>query len=87
MKKSNKEYLQTAMITGATMLGAFLARKMVEKTWEKVTHGEAPKNPADPDITWKAALAWTLVTGVVVGATRVLVRYSMKEGTDKLLKG
>ncbi|MEX2566898.1 MAG: DUF4235 domain-containing protein [Cyclobacteriaceae bacterium] len=87
MKKSNKEYLQTAMITGATMMGAFLARKMVEKTWEKVTHDEAPKNPSDPDITWKQALAWTLITGVVVGATRVMIRYSMKEGTDKYLKG
>lgn len=86
MKKSNKEYLQTALIAGATMLGAFLARKTVEKTWERITKNEAPKNPADPNITWKEAMAWTLITGAVAGATRVLVRFGMKEGTDKLLK-
>ncbi len=85
MNKS-KEYLQTALIAGATMIAAFLARKTVEKAWEKITKNEAPKNPADPNINWKEAMVWTLITGAVAGATRVLVRFGMKEGTDKLLK-
>ena len=85
MSENDKEKLQGMIVAGATMLSAFLTRKLIEKVWVKVTHEEPPSDPADKEITWKEALVWTIATGVLVGATNVLVSRSVTEGTHKLL--
>ena len=82
---SDKEKLQGAIVAGATMLSAFLTRKLIEKAWVKITHNNPPTDPADDEITWKDALAWTVATGVLVGVTNVLVSRGVTHGTQKLL--
>ncbi len=85
MSNDDKEKIQGAIVAGATMLSAFLTRKLIEKVWVKVTDDEPPSDPADKEISWKDALAWTVATGVLVGVTNVLVSRSVTQGTDKLL--
>lgn len=82
----SKEKLQSVMVAGATMLGAFVARKLIEKVWEKVTHEPPPSDPADRNISWKEALVWAVATGVLVGVTNVLISRTVTEGTEKLLE-
>lgn len=85
MSENDKEKLQATMVAGATMLSAFLTRKLIEKVWVKVTKEAPPSDPADREITWKEALVWTVATGVLVGITNVLVSRGVTEGAHKLL--
>jgi len=85
MNNEDKEKLQDTIVAGATMLSAFLTRKLIEKVWVKVTDEEPPTDPADTSITWKDALAWTVATGVLVGIANVVVSRSVTQGADKLL--
>jgi hypothetical protein len=81
----DKEKLQGAIVAGATMLSAFLTRKLIEKVWVKVAKSEPPTDPSDDEITWKDALIWTVATGVLVGVTNVLVSRGVTQGAHKLL--
>ncbi|MEP2776917.1 MAG: DUF4235 domain-containing protein [Luteolibacter sp.] len=53
------------------MLAARLTRKAAIKSYEFITHEEAPQNPGNPAISWKEALVWAAVTGLIGGLTRV----------------
>lgn len=81
----DKEKLLGAFVAGATMLSAYLTRKLIEKVWVKVTNEEPPTDPADREITWKEAVAWTVATGILVGVTNVLVSRGVTQGAEKLL--
>jgi hypothetical protein len=86
MKKRNKEYLQSAVITGGTILGAYLVRKGLEELYEKRTGKEAPKNPYPVKNSLKEALLWTVATGVLASVTKVLLRYTFTAGTEKAIE-
>lgn len=86
MKKQNKEYLQSLVITGGTLLGAFLVRKGLEKLYEKKTGEEAPKNPYPEKNSLKEALLYTITTGVLASATKVLLRYTFTAGSEKAIE-
>ncbi len=51
---------------------AFLARKVVTHTWTATTGNAPPVNPEDPEVTWKEAVAWALVSGAAIGLARLL---------------
>jgi hypothetical protein len=85
MSNDDKEKLQSTIVAGATMLSAFLARKLIEKVWVKVAKADPPTDPSDKEISWKEALAWTVATGILVGVTNVLVSRGVTQGTEKLL--
>ncbi|EPR66917.1 hypothetical protein [Cyclobacterium qasimii] len=53
MKKRNKEYLQSAVITGGTILGAYLVRKGLEELYEKKQEKKLPKIPIRKKIPLK----------------------------------
>lgn len=86
MKKRNKEYLQSAVITGGTILGAYLVRKGLEELYEKRTGKEAPKNPYPEKNSLKEALLWTVATGILASVTKVLLRYTFTAGTEKAIE-
>ncbi|MBI0398890.1 DUF4235 domain-containing protein [Cyclobacterium marinum] len=86
MKHQNKEYLQSLVITGGTILGAFLVRKGLEQLYEKKTGEEAPKNPYPENNSLKEALLWTVATGVVASVTKVLLRYTFTAGSEKVIE-
>ncbi|MBD3628066.1 DUF4235 domain-containing protein [Cyclobacterium sp.] len=85
MKKKNKEDLQSLLIVGGTLLGSFLIKRALEKTWEKTTGKEAPKNPYERNNSLKEVLAWTITTGVLVSVTKVFIRWGLTKGSDKAL--
>jgi hypothetical protein len=58
--------------TGVAALGAAtLAKKVLTKGWT-ARRGKPPGNPAAGDTTWGEAIAWALLSGVVVGMVRLV---------------
>jgi len=69
----NKADLSTKLISGlAAMIAAFLARKVVTFAWTKATGKEPPAHPEDPQVALSEALGWSMLTGVTVGAAKLL---------------
>jgi len=60
------------MATGGALGAAFLGRKAVTWTWKLATGNEPPANPEDPEVTWREAVAWALVSGAAIGLARLL---------------
>jgi Protein of unknown function (DUF4235) len=58
--------------TVTTMAASFVARKVVTFAWTKATGKEPPTNPEDPGVALVEALTWSVLTGVVVAAMRIL---------------
>jgi Protein of unknown function (DUF4235) len=56
----------------AAMAAAFVARKVITLAWTKATGKEPPSNPEDPQVGLSEALGWSVLTGVAVGAARLL---------------
>jgi hypothetical protein len=69
----NKTDLGTKLISGlAAMIAAFLARKVVTFAWTKATGKQPPTHPEDPQVALSEALGWSMLTGVTVGAAKLL---------------
>ena len=69
----NKADLSTKLISGlAAMIAAFLARKVVTYAWTQATGKEPPAHPEDPQVALSEALGWSMLTGVTVGAAKLL---------------
>lgn len=56
----------------AALLAATLARKGLNSFWRAATGKEPPANPADPDVEFREALAWAVVSGTLVAVVRML---------------
>ena len=56
----------------AAMAAAFAARKLITFAWTKATGKEPPTHPEDPQVALAEALGWSVLTGVIVGAARLL---------------
>jgi hypothetical protein len=69
----NKTDLGSKLISGlAAMIAAFLARKVVTFAWTKATGKQPPTHPEDPQVALSEALGWSVLTGVTVGAAKLL---------------
>lgn len=67
--------LKWQLLAGATAFATSLVlRPVLKGGWKRVTHTDPPNNPAARDVTWGQAIAWAVVTGVVVGVARVAAR-------------
>ncbi len=60
------------MAAGAAVGAGIVARKVTDGTWKFVSGGDSPTNPEDPDIDIKEAVAFALLSGAVVGLTRMM---------------
>lgn len=61
---------------GAALAASAVARKVTDGTWKFVSGGDSPTNPEDPDIEWKEAVAFALVSGAIIGLSRMLANRS-----------
>ena len=57
----------------AGLAGGFLARKGLEYAWTKGTGKKPPVSPESPDVTLGEALGWSVLIGVGMEVTRVLI--------------
>lgn len=60
-----------AVSLGTALGAAALARRAAGSTWHLLTGKRPPEDPADPEVDVREALAWAVVTGVVVSVVRV----------------
>lgn len=60
------------LATGGGLLAATVARKVTDTSWKAVTGADSPQHAEDPDIGFKEALAFALVSGAIIGISRML---------------
>jgi Protein of unknown function (DUF4235) len=65
-------FLWRVVGTGSAIGAAVLARKVLTTAWKTTTGNPPPTNPESPDVTWREALAWAVVSGAAVGVARML---------------
>ncbi|MFK5690768.1 DUF4235 domain-containing protein [Ornithinimicrobium sp. LYQ92] len=58
--------------TAAAVGASFIAHKLTNGTWKFVTGRDSPENPEDPDIDFKEAVAFAVLSGVIVGLSRMI---------------
>jgi hypothetical protein len=56
----------------AALFAAAVARKGLNTVWRLSTGKEPPTNAGDPDIDIGEAVAWAVLSGVIVGLARML---------------
>ena len=59
---------------GSSILGAKIARGVVNTGWNKTKGSEPPRNAASPDVQWGEALLFAAVSGAVVGVARSVMQ-------------
>jgi hypothetical protein len=61
------------VLRGATVVVAVIAAEKGLRTgWQAVTGRKPPPVPEDPHTPWGRPLAWAIVSGALVGATRLV---------------
>ena len=70
MSDQDAEWTMAASV--AAVAAATVARKLLVKGWTKKT-GHVPGIGSSVEIPWTEALTWAVVSGVVVGVTRLVV--------------
>jgi Protein of unknown function (DUF4235) len=58
--------------TGSAIVTAVAVRKIMTTAWKTTTGNPPPANPESPDVTWREALAWAVLSGAAVGVGRML---------------
>jgi hypothetical protein len=70
----DNEQVNSWIIGGATMVSAILVKRIIEFVWEKATDKEAPKNPADLEVSLQQALVWTILVSLASSLVKLLIR-------------
>lgn len=78
-----KKLLFNALMSGAAMATAALARKGATSVWSKATDADVPAEPESPRVNWTQALAWAVLAGVAAGLARVAARKGTSAAWEK----
>lgn len=70
--------------TGAAILAGVVANRTTNSTWKFVTGSDSPQNPEDPDIDLKEAIAFAVLSGVIVGLARLVAN---RQATRLIARG
>jgi hypothetical protein len=57
--------------TGSAVLAASVAQKGLTAAWRAATGAEPPTSPEHPDTDWVEAVAWAVLSAVVIGVARL----------------
>ena len=71
------------LVSGAAVAGSLLTKRLIGYIWKNTMKSDPPKNPADRNVSWKEAVAWSLLTGVVASMVKLLVRRNVVIGAKK----
>jgi hypothetical protein len=58
---------------GAGLATAAVTKKALGSAWKKATGSPPPGSPEHPEVALTTALAWSLLTGAVIGVVRMCV--------------
>lgn len=72
-----------ALSTGATIAATFITTKALAAGWTAVTGRQPPLDEDDPDVEWWEVIAFTVVSGAVLG----LARHLALRGATKVYGG
>jgi hypothetical protein len=72
MTSSDLAWRATAVGVGAA--SAFATRRLMKAVWKGAKGQNPPGNPASPHTTWREALAWAAVSGVLLALTRLVAQ-------------
>ena len=68
--------------TGSAILAGIVANKVVTEVWKRAGRDEI-LDPRDPRTPWKDAVVFAALTGLAVGAVRVVVTRKAAEYYEK----
>ncbi|WP_372735302.1 DUF4235 domain-containing protein [Nocardioides sp.] len=71
---SESSKVWSAFSLASSLMAATAVRKGLNTTWKAATGNQPPANPADPDVEFREALAWAVVSGVAVAVARMLAQ-------------
>lgn len=80
MRGLDEEQTWEVVAMGSAALAAITARALMRGGWKLVRHNEPPENPAARSVDWREAVAWTVVTGIVVGLMRLFAERGAAAG-------
>ena len=63
-----------ALGIGSAFIASFAVKNLIRAGWRTFADEDPPLNPASLDTDWNEAIAWTLITGITAGLTRLVVR-------------
>ncbi|MEQ3639026.1 MAG: DUF4235 domain-containing protein [Alteromonas sp.] len=75
--------IKTIGIGLAAASAGMLARKTLQKSWEKVTNEPAPKDKGSENTDLQEAVTWAVVSGIGAGAARMAVQYALDKRNSK----
>ena len=75
--------ITTVGIGLAAASAGMLARKTLQKSWEKVTNEPAPKDKGSENTDLQEAGTWAVVSGIGAGAARMAVQYALDKRNSK----
>ena len=80
---SNKQLITNVGIGLAAASAGILARKTLQKSWEKVIGQPAPKDKQSENTDLKEAVTWAVVSGIGAGLARMAVQYALDKRNPK----
>ncbi|CAD5263425.1 conserved hypothetical protein [Alteromonas sp. 38] len=80
---SNKQRITNVGIGLAAASAGILARKTLQKSWEKVTNAPSPKDKGSENTDFKEAVTWAVVSGIGAGVARMAVQYVLDKRQSK----
>ena len=80
---SNKQFITNVGIGLAAASAGILARKTLQKSWEKVIDQPAPKDKQSENTDLKEAVTWAVVSGIGAGLARMAVQYALDKRNPK----
>jgi len=71
---ADKDQIKKYAVSGMTLLSAIVVRRLIEYAWKQSTDREPPKNPASRRVSWQEAFLYTIISGLLVSVTKLLIR-------------
>ncbi|CAN5464222.1 hypothetical protein BH23ACT6_BH23ACT6_05960 [soil metagenome] len=62
------------MAMGSAVGASIVARKVTGGSWKFIRGEDPPTNPEDPDNDWIEAILFAILSGAIVGLSRMLAR-------------